>query len=88
MAERLAQHNAKLADEVMAIIIAQMRSETEDNLKYDVNEDDSLLTAVLNTNENDKDSVRDRGLIEQPSGRYSVNRGDVDHLRQDQANSP
>ena len=29
MAERLAQHNARLADEVMAIIIAQMRQESE-----------------------------------------------------------
>ena len=81
MAERLAQHNAKLADEVMAIIIAQMRSETEDI--YGSNEDDSLLTAVLNTHENDRDFVRDSGVLEQPSGRYSVNRGDVDYLRQD-----
>ena len=31
MAERRAQHNAKLADEVMALIISQMREETQED---------------------------------------------------------
>jgi len=39
MAERLAKYNAKLADEVMAIIIAQMRKESE----LDGSQDSSLI---------------------------------------------